>query len=167
MPQPLAVDREAVKAHAITHGVREAARAFNLSEDTVKQWSRRFGWLAAAGVATITQPLPASIAPRAVPNVPSASEAARNTEASLGEKTRTRFARGIARGALKVAHMKADTVLERAGEIKQLVDAGAKLHGWGQEGQSGAQAVLNIAFLAGAQPVEHRKEPVTTDVVQE
>lgn len=45
MPAPLDIDREAVKAHAITYGVLEAARAFNINENTVKQWSARYGWL--------------------------------------------------------------------------------------------------------------------------
>lgn len=161
----LDVDWESVKAHAKDHGAREAARAYNLSENTVMARCRREGWLVNAGKTIVVQALPKSMQPIARNARITPSEAVSRTHEALGERTRTRFARGIARGALKVAHMKADTVLERAGEIKQLVDAGAKLHGWGQEGQSGTQAVLNIAFLGGS--VEHEIEPVTTDVVQE
>lgn len=156
----LAVDWEAVKAHALTHGAREAARAYGISENTVLWRSANEGWFANAGKAVIAQPLPKSMQPRPIKPI-SASEAAERTKASLGEKTRSRFARGIARGALKVAHMKGDTVLERASEIKQLVDAGAKLHGWGSE--SGQSPMLSLTFL-GAAPAPDQAESAVIDV---
>jgi hypothetical protein len=152
-PQP--VDREAVRAHVVSHGCREAARAFGLSENTVLSWSYRFGWLADAGKSVIAQPLPKSMQSAAISAI-KPHQAAQNTVISLGEKTRSRFARGIARGALKVANMKPSKVLDRAGEIKQLVDAGAKLHGWGADCTQAT--VVNLAFLSacGTRPEQEK-----------
>ena len=45
MPAPLETDREQVRIVAVQIGVREAARQFGLSEETVKSWSKREGWL--------------------------------------------------------------------------------------------------------------------------
>lgn len=142
MPAPLAVDREAVKAHAIQHGVREAARAFELPESTVKSWSTREGWLERAGQVQVVQPLPKSMQPRASGASITPSEAAKTTMATLGDKTKSRLARGLARGALRVAHMKGETVLNRAPEIKALVDSAAKVHGW--QSQQGPSAFMGL-----------------------
>lgn len=142
MATALDVDREAVRAHAVTFGVREAARAFGLSEETVKAWSRREGWLVKAGQTVTVQELPQSMRPTA-PSAPiRPSEAAKQSLATLGDKTKSRLARGLARGALKVAHMKGETVLSRAPEIKALVDSAAKVHGW--QNQQGASAFLGL-----------------------
>ena len=88
MPAPgLDVDRDAVKAHAIIHGIRPAARAFKLPESTVKSWSTREGWLKDAGKVVCVQPLPKSIQPVAS-NASSASEAAVLTRETMLEETR-------------------------------------------------------------------------------
>lgn len=44
MPAALDVDHDKVRAVALVVGVREAARQFELSEDAVRQWSKREGW---------------------------------------------------------------------------------------------------------------------------
>lgn len=167
MPQPLAVDREAVKAHALTHGVREAARAFNLSEDTVKQWSRRYGWLAAAGVATIAQPLPASIAPRAVPNVPTASAAARYSTEGLQARSRFRLLKAVDKGALTLSRKDGEAILDRAQELSALSSAHAKLcPQQAQENRTLVQIAIAGTAPVCVQPVEHSVGPATTDVAQ-
>lgn len=142
MPAPLAVDREAVKAHAITYGVREAARAFDLPDATVQAWSARYGWLKEAGKTVVAQPLPRSMQAGATVATKTPSEAAKQSLATLGDKTKSRLARGLARGALRVAHMKGETVLNRAPEIKALVDSAAKVHGW--QNQQGGTAFLGL-----------------------
>lgn len=38
------VDRDAIKALVLLHGQRKAARMSGLNENTVKSWSKRFGW---------------------------------------------------------------------------------------------------------------------------
>lgn len=159
MPAPLDVDREAVKAHALTHGVREAARAFNLSEDTVKQWSRRFGWLAAAGVATVAQPLPASIAPRAVPNVPKPSQAARYSVDNLKSRSRYRLMKGVDKGALAISRWKGDAIAANAQQLNQLASAHAKLC---PPEQGAGTPMLSLTFLS--QPVEHSVTAQVIDV---
>lgn len=45
MPAALEVDHEQVRIVALAIGVREAARQFGLTEDCVRTWSSREGWL--------------------------------------------------------------------------------------------------------------------------
>jgi hypothetical protein len=47
MPKPLNVDWPAVRVLAVAVGVREAARQMGISEDAVRQRSKREGWMAA------------------------------------------------------------------------------------------------------------------------
>lgn len=145
---PLDVNWEAVKAHALTHGVRETARAYGIAPGTLFARSSREGWLEHVHTPTQAQ-VPKSMQAKAS-NACDPAQAARNTQASLGEKTRSRFARGIARAALNVAHMRPAKVLANAQPISQLVSAGAKLHGWDKAEPS--QALVQIA-IQGPLPV--------------
>ena len=52
MPKPLNVDWSAVRVLAIAVGVREAARQMQISEDAVRQRSKREGWMTSAKAAT-------------------------------------------------------------------------------------------------------------------
>ena len=45
MPKPLNVDWSAVRVLAVAVGVREAARQMQISEDAVRQRSKREGWM--------------------------------------------------------------------------------------------------------------------------
>ena len=45
MPKPLNVDWTAVRVLAVAVGVREAARQMGISEDAVRQRSKREGWM--------------------------------------------------------------------------------------------------------------------------
>lgn len=45
MPAALDIDREAVRVLVVAIGPRAAARELGLSEDVVRQWSSRFGWI--------------------------------------------------------------------------------------------------------------------------
>jgi hypothetical protein len=46
MPKPLNVDWPAVQVLAVAVGVREAARQMGISQDAVRQRSKREGWMA-------------------------------------------------------------------------------------------------------------------------
>jgi hypothetical protein len=46
MPKPLNVDWPAVRVLAVAVGVREAARQMGISQDAVRQRSKREGWMA-------------------------------------------------------------------------------------------------------------------------
>src|SRR5262249_43363103 len=52
MPNPLNVDWSAVRVLAVAVGVREAARQMGISEDAVRQRSKREGWMTSAKAAT-------------------------------------------------------------------------------------------------------------------
>lgn len=102
MPAP-AVDpatKEAVKAHAIVHGVRPAAAAFGLPASTVKSWSTRERWLQPA-LRPVVQPLPATLAPRAS-NASTPSQAALIAKQRQDAKTHG-YAREAAHHGLKTA----------------------------------------------------------------
>jgi len=68
MPKPLNVDWSAVRVLAIAVGVREAARQMQISEDAVRQRSKREGWMTSAKAATqrtLAKPV-TSVSPHAV-----------------------------------------------------------------------------------------------------
>src|SRR5215469_13280657 len=48
MPKPLNVDWPAVRVLAVAVGVREAARQMGISQDAVRQRSKREGWMISA-----------------------------------------------------------------------------------------------------------------------
>ena len=149
MPAPLAVDRDAVKAHAITHGVREAARAFGLKEVTVMQWSAREGWLKHAGKPVITQPLPKSVAPQTVSGVSKPSEAARNTLERLGANAKLNAARTAVNGFAHSAKLDGESVLDRASDLASLSKLAATvLPGFAERPQD-AGPKLGISLTSG------------------
>ena len=157
----LDVDWESVKAHAITHGVREAARAYRLKEDTVKRRCSREGWLKPVhsnvpGVGMIV-PIPASIRPIPVPNVPKASVAARNTLQRLGERTKTVQARAVLKGSRAVARMPGEAIVDKADKLKALVDSAAKLYGTGEQ---------SVGISISVAPDESRVVDVHAQVTQ-
>src|SRR5215469_3023428 len=68
MPKPLNVDWSAVRVLAVALGVREAARQMQISEDAVRQRSKREGWMTSAKAATqrtLVKPV-TSMSPHAV-----------------------------------------------------------------------------------------------------
>jgi hypothetical protein len=52
MPKPLNVDWPAVRVLAVAVGVREAARQMGISENAVRQRSKREGWITSTKVAS-------------------------------------------------------------------------------------------------------------------
>jgi len=150
MAETIVIDREAVKAHALVHGVRDAARAFGLSEDRVRQWSHREGWLKDAGKTVELQPLPKSMAGRVVTTVTKPSEAARRS--LLGERSRMRAAKVGDSILRNISKVKGPAQTMMAQPFAQTVGALAKVHGWGSE--SGSQAPLIAIQLNGYVPAQ-------------
>lgn len=146
----LDVDWEAVKAHAILVGVRQAARDFGITESSVKSRCGREGWLAPVetgipGVGAIA-PIPASMKPIAS-NAAKPSKAARNSLSAIGDKSKLYLAKGVKNTAKALSQKKGDAAIECAGALKATVDAGSKLHGW----DAAAQAVsLRLELIASA-----------------
>ena len=149
MPAPLAVDRDAVKAHAITHGLAEAARAFNLPHGTVRQWSARGKWLENAKLATPLQPLPASMQPKVVTGVTSASDAARITLERMGRTAKLNAARTAVNGFNHSARLDGESVLDRASDLASLAKlASTVLPGFAERPQD-AGPKLGISLTSG------------------
>lgn len=152
MPAPLAVDRDAVKAHAITHGIREAARAFELSEDTVKAWARREQWLAPARAPIAApRPLPLSIrpVPRA-PDAPTASEAARKTLDGMSRESRLNMAKTVHKGFREASQMSGEKVIACADKLKSLGSLGQIAHEDWRDQQGKASVNLSFTMHCGA-----------------
>lgn len=159
-----AVDKEAVRAHVITHGAREAARAFGISENTVLSWSARYGWLTQAGQKQEVQPLPKSMQTAAISAI-KPHQAARYSVDNLKSRSRYRLMKGVDKGALAISRWKGDAIAANAQQLNQLASAHAKLCPLDQQSQ--APALVQIA-ISGTAPVavEHCAGPATTDVVQ-
>lgn len=153
---PLDVDWEAVKAHAITHGVRESARAYGISENTVMQRSRRERWLADVG--KTIQEAPKSMQP-IVRNVRTPAQAARYSVDTLKSRSKFRMMKALDKGALHASRQKGDYVFANAQQLNQLASAHAKLC---PPEQSAGTPMLSLTFLS--QPVEHVVTGHTTDV---
>jgi hypothetical protein len=150
MPAPLDVDREAVKAHALQHGVREAARAFGLPEPTVQSWSIRERWLEPLRVTQAVQVLPKSIAPRAS-SATTASQAALSTMQRRGERTKNGLTKGLMRAAQAVGRMDGETVLRQAQNVRHVTAAADTLHGWTAKATPSGPT-LNLALFSGVRP---------------
>lgn len=143
MPQAaLAVDWEAVKAHAIIHGPRNAARSFGINENTVLYRSAREGWLKQAGQVQVIQPLPTSMQPIQPIRPITASEAALSAKAKLGEKTWIKQSKAVLKGSTAAAKLPGQAILSHAQQLKSLVDSADKLHGWSKQDQ--ASTLINI-----------------------
>ena len=148
MPVALDVDWEAVKAHAIVHGVRDAAIAFGLKANSVLARSAREGWLKGAGVAVVAQPLPASMAPQRAIGAIKASDAALSAMARMSTKSRLGLAKFVANGAKHASKLKGAAALEAATQVKAVADVGAKVHP--EWAGAGATPTLRLELIAGA-----------------
>jgi hypothetical protein len=139
MPAPIDVDHEAVKTHAIVHGIRDAARAFNLSEGTVTCWATREKWLEAPD--QVPHQLPVTVRPRAVDAV-KPSEAARRS--LLGEKSRMRAAKVGDSMLRTIGKQKGLPQVILAQPFSQVVSSLAKVHGWDATTPNMTQVNINL-----------------------
>lgn len=104
---PLAVDREAVKAHVQTHGARAAAEHYGLNVNTVLAWSRRFGWIKEVKALSEPKPelLPASMQPKKV-SAKTASGAALTALEGLHGEGKLASVKGAVKGLKWIARQK-------------------------------------------------------------
>ena len=148
MPQPLNVDWPAVRVLAVAVGVREAARQMGIGEDSVRQRSKREGWMAS----------PKTVAQRALvpvtsvsPNALSPADALANvfSEQKQGAKL------GLSKYASEAAEQPAEQrdKLGIAGKVKDVADVHKTL--WRAENQY--QPILNLAVLTGQERSERIK----------
>jgi hypothetical protein len=125
----LAVDKEQVRAIAVQVGVREAARQCGLSEDTVKSWSKREGWLKEKEQIAVVQEQ--AIQRKRInqglhPIAPKPADVLKKYDG----QTRMGIAKGLMRGAKEVGKMKGAEVVMAAQQVSSLAKAAALVHGW-------------------------------------
>lgn len=145
MPAALPVDREKVKMVALQVGVREAARQFELNEDTVMAWSRREAWFAQKE--QTQQVVEKHIADRGMQAV------ARKTpsEVMLQYKGKTKLAQ--AKTVYKTAHhfsrLAPEVLAKKTQDVKNNVDSASKL--WPEVGPD-QRTLVNVNILAQRLP---------------
>jgi hypothetical protein len=88
MPKPLNVDWPAVRVLAVAVGVREAARQMGISQDAVRQRSKREGWMASPK--TLPQRALAKPATSVSPNALSPAYALANVFSERKQRSRMR-----------------------------------------------------------------------------
>lgn len=154
MPAALDVDRDAVKAHVLTHGVREAARAYGLSENTVAAWSARGKWLQPAREAAaqpITAALPQSMQPIASGAI-KPSEAARNSLQKLSERSRLNAAKTVDRGFKAAVKKPGEWIVAAAPALASLAKVGTTAFPDWQQASHGP--LVSIQLLTVEQPAQ-------------
>lgn len=136
MPKPLNVNREAIKALAVVHGPREAARLAGLPEATVLAWSARGKWGQA-------KPLPAQSIRNQSP-----SEALRSTIDHRSNKTRLHLSKAVSKAAKHLAKAAPTEILSRSRQMNDVARTSSVTFGW--EAKQQPSGDLNLQFLGNA-----------------
>ena len=154
MPKPLNVDWSAVRVLAVAVGVREAARQMGISQDAVRQRSKREGWMTSAKAAT-QRALSKRVTTvtRVSPNAVSPADALATV---LGER-KERSKLGLSKYAAEAA--------ERAGEsdgdlgLSRNVRDVAAVHQavWPEQHQ---ENILTLSVLNAVKVVRERKDEI-------
>jgi hypothetical protein len=152
----LDVNWEAIRAHAVTYGVRAAAEAFGIAPGTLTARSCREGWLQPAreAAAAAAVALPVSMQPKAV-NAVKPHIAAVNALQTMGEKSKAKLARATMKAATKLASMPGEAILNRTSALKDLAGTGKVLHDWGQSEQASL-----VIHLGAANPPAVPADPI-------
>ena len=148
MPKPLNVDWPAVRVLAVAVGVREAARQMGISEDAVRQRSKREGWMASPK--TVAQRALAKPVTSVSPTALSPADALANVLQEHERETKL----SLARSARRMAKDAEQATLRESGHVKEVAQTAAIVHRWGEN--KGPQAILNVALLTG----QERPEPI-------
>ena len=150
MPKPLNVDWPAVRVLAVAVGVREAARQMGISQDAVRQRSKREGWMAS----------PKAVAQRALakpvtsvsPNVLSPAYALANVLSERKHRTKLGLSKYAAEAAERAGESDGDLRLSR--NVRDVTAVHSTL--WPEEPQN--NQIINLAIVTG-QRVIQRAEP--------
>lgn len=144
MPNPIAVDKEALRVLVVAIGPREAARQMGLNENTVLAWANRGNWLASTRPTPAENPLPASMQPRAITAI-KPSEALLNTLEEEGKETRG-YASAFAKRTLKHA---ASLDPEQGLKVAKSVHEAVKVASMAQPGWQDTKeaAAINLQIL--------------------
>jgi hypothetical protein len=147
MPKPLNVDWPAVRVLAVAVGVREAARQMGISEDAVRQRSKREGWMTS----------PKAVAQRALakpvtsvsPNALSPADALVNVLQEHERETKL----SLARSARRMAKDAEQATLREASYVHKAAQVASITHRWGER-EKNPNAILNLAILTGVEVPE-------------
>jgi hypothetical protein len=141
MPKPLNVDWPAVRVLAVAVGVREAARQMGISQDAVRQRSKREGWMASPE--TVAQRALAEPVTNVSPNALSPAAALANV---LSER-KGRSKLGLSKYAAEAAEAAAEhrDKLGIAGKVRDV--AGVHRTLWPEEDRR--EEIINLAIVTG------------------
>lgn len=162
MPAPLAdVDRQAVKAHAIMHGIRPTAEAFNIPISTVGSWSERDpeGPWCPRNPKPVVQHRPATLQPRAN-NANSPVIAAKNSMSGLFARTRLNMAITADKGFRRSAKQKGEVIIAQATDLKALAGLAQAAHPELRDGNSGATLAISFNLHTGMGAPEADCSPI-------
>jgi hypothetical protein len=151
MPKPLNVDWSAVRVLALAVGVREAARQMGISEDAVRQRSKREGWMASPK--TVSQRALAKPVTSVSPVALSPADALANVFSERKHRTKLGLSKFTAEAAEQAAVHR--DKLGIAGRVKDVAAVHKTL--WPEENQR--EPILNLAILTG----QIRPEPIKPD----
>ena len=147
MPKPLNVDWPAVRVLAVAVGVREAARQIGISQDAVRQRSKREGWMASPKTAAqraLAKPV-TSVSPDAL----SPADALANVLQEHERETKL----SLARSARRMAKDAEEATLREAPYVHKAAQVASITHKWDQREQQSNNVVVNLALL-GLKPEE-------------
>ena len=122
-------------------GVREAARQMGISEDAVRQRSKREGWMACPK--TVAQRALAKPVTGVSPNALSPAQALANVFSERKHRTKLGLSKYAAEAAEQAAEHR--DKLGIAGKVKDVADVHKTL--WPEENQR--EPILNLAILTG------------------
>src|ERR1044072_4680128 len=142
MPKPLSVDWPAVRVLAVAVGVREAARQMGISQDAVRQRSKREGWLASPK--TVTQRALAKPVTSVSPNALSPADALANVLQEHERETKL----SLARSARRMAKDAEQATLRESPYVHKAAQAASIPHGWGNQDKN-PNTILNLGVLIG------------------
>jgi hypothetical protein len=145
MPKPLNVDWPAVQVLAVAVGVREAARQMGISEDAVRQRSKREGWM--TSVKATTQRALAKPVTTVSPDVLSPADALANVFSERRDRTKLGLSKYAAEAAERAGESDGNLALSR--NVRDVAAVHSTL--WPEDHNE--RGILNIGILTGAIPV--------------
>jgi hypothetical protein len=144
MPKPLNVDWPAVRVLAVAVGVREAARQMGISQDAVRQRSKREGWMAspkAVAQRALAKPV-TSLSPHAL----SPANALANVLSERKDRTKLGLSKFTAEAAEQAAEHQDKLGIAR--NVRDVAAVGSSL--WPET--QARETILNLAVLTGVTP---------------
>jgi hypothetical protein len=147
MPKPLNVDWPAVRVLAVAVGVREAARQMGISQDAVRQRSKRERWMASPK--TVAQRALAKPVTSVSPNAVSPAHALTNVLQEHERETKL----SLARSARRMAKDAEQATLRESPYVHKAAQVASITHGWGNQDKN-PNTILNLGVLIGTTPPE-------------